>query len=220
MKIVDKLYERFLQYQYRKKNKANHVVFTKTSIVSRNCSFEGNNYVAGELSGCEFGLGSYVHEKSVLKNVKVGRFCAIGSNVNIRLFEHPIHMVSVSPCFYRKKHILKTFVEENYYEDLKSDENGYSVIIGNDVWIGNGAFIKSGIRIGDGAVIGAGAVVTKDVEPYAIVGGVPAHVIRYRFTPEQVEALTRIKWWEHDCDWFESNGKYFNDIDEFLTRFQ
>lgn len=220
MIIVDNLYEKYLKYQYRKKNEANKVVFAKSSVVSRNCTFEGNNYVAGELDGCEFGYGSYVHENSILKNVKVGRFCAIGANVNMRLFEHPMHMVSISPCFYRKEHTLKTFVEENYYEDLKCDEDGYSVIIGNDVWIGNGVSIKSGIKVGDGAVIGTGAVVTKDVPPYAVVGGVPAHIIRYRFSTEQIEALLRVKWWDNECDWFESNGKYFTDINEFLSRFR
>lgn len=125
----------------------------------------------GELHGCRLGYGSYVHKNSVLARVKVGRFCAIGESVNIRLFEHPTNMVSISPCFYRKKHTLRTFVDENYHEDLKSNSEGYSVVIGNDVWIGYGVAIKSGITIGDGAVIGAGAVVTKDVEPYAIMGG-------------------------------------------------
>ena len=220
MRIIDYFYDRYLEYCYRKENKQKKVIFAKDGIVNRNCIFEGNNYIDAELYGCEFGYGSYVHKNSVLKNVKVGRFCAIGENVNIRLFEHPTDMVSISPCFYRKKHTLKTFVNENYYEDLKSDNGGYSVVIGNDVWIGQGVSVRSGVTIGDGAVIGTGAVVTKDVEPYAIVGGVPAKVIRYRFSKEQIEALLQIKWWDKELDWLEENGKYFADVDSFISRFQ
>ena len=88
------------------------------------------------------------------------------------------------------------------------------------MWIGSGAYIKSGVRIGDGAVIGAGAVVTKDVEPYAIVGGIPAKVIRYRFSREQIEALLNIKWWNKDDKWLEENGKFFVDIQQFINKFQ
>ena len=80
----------------------------------------------------------------------------------MRLFEHPINMVSISPCFYRKQHTLKTFSEENYHEDLKYVEEGYSVVIGNDVWIGTNVVIMPGITVGNGVIIGAGAVVTKD----------------------------------------------------------
>lgn len=220
MKIVDYFYDRYLRYCYKKENEKKGVIFAKSSVVSRDCIFEGNNYIAGELCGCQFGYGSYVHKNSELKGVKVGRFCAIAENVNIRLFQHPIQMAAISPCFYRKEHTLKTFVNEDYYEDLQNVQDGFSVVIGNDVWIGQGVSIKSGITIGDGAVIGAGAVVTQDVAPYAIVGGVPAKLIRYRFTEKQIEALLRIKWWDKDYGWFEENGKYFADIDKFIERFQ
>lgn len=219
MRIVDELYERYLTNCYRKENEKKHVVFGKTAVVSRTCFFEGNNVVAGELYGCHVGYGTYVHRGSVLKNVRIGRFCAVGENVNIRLFEHPVDRVSISPCFYRKEHSLRTFVDENSFEDLKSNDEGYSVVIGNDVWIGASVLIKSGVTIGDGAVIGAGAVVTKNVEPYAIVGGAPARLIRYRFMPERIKALLQSRWWDKDCRWFEENAKSFSDVDRFLETF-
>ena len=220
MKILNQCYEKYLKLHFRKENEKKGVIFAKSSIVSRDCVLEGNNYIAGELHECCFGYGSYVHKNSILESVKVGRFSAIGENVNIRLIEHPTQMVAISPCFYRKKHTLKTFVNQDYYEDLKSAEDGYSVVIGNDVWIGQGVSIKSGIRIGDGAVIGTGAVVTKDVNPYSIVGGVPAKVIRYRFSEKQIEELLKIKWWDRDILWFEENGKYFTDVDKFIEIFK
>ena len=144
----------------------------------------------------------------------------MSENVNIRLFQHPTDMVAISPCFYRKEHTLKTFVDENYYEDLQSNAEGFSVVIGNDVWIGQGVSVKSGVTIGDGAVIGAGAVVTKDVEPYAIVGGVPAKIIRYRFSQEQINELLKIQWWNRDYQWYMENGKLFSNVDKFIETFR
>ena len=74
------------------------------------------------------------------------------------------------------------------------------VIIGNDVWLGKNVIITNGAKIGDGVIAGAGAVITQDVPDYAIVGGVPAKILRYRYTPEQIEALKRIQWWNWSDD--------------------
>ena len=93
------------------------------------------------------------------------------------------------------------------------DDNSIDVQIGNDCWIGEGAFLVGGIHIGDGAVVLARAVVTHDVEPYAIVGGVPARVIGYRYDKETIKFLLHRKWWDESEDWLRENWKLLTDIE-------
>ena len=96
------------------------------------------------------------------------------------------------------------------------------ILIGNDVWIGRDCTLKctnpnKPLVIGDGAVIAADSVVVKSVPPYAIVGGNPAQIIKYRFPPHVIEALLRIKWWDWSLDKIHDNFKYFNDIEKFIS---
>ena len=101
-------------------------------------------------------------------------------------------------------------------------ERPCKILIGNDVWIGRGCFLKctnpdKPLIIGNGAVIASDSVVVKNVPPYAIVGGNPAQIIKYRFPPDVIESLLRIKWWDWSLDKIHDNFKYFNDIERFVA---
>ena len=122
---------------------------------------------------------------------KIGSFVSIGENVRIGHGEHPLNFLSTSPYFYFDKLRWKSDETPSHNEFW----NYKPVNIGNDVWIGDNVLIKNGITIGDGAIIGMGAVVTKDVPPYAIVAGVPAKIIKYRFDSNIINQLLTLKWW-------------------------
>lgn len=92
-------------------------------------------------------------------------------------------------------------------------------IIGNDVWIGINSTILNNVVIGDGAVIGAGAVVTKDVSPYSVVGGVPARLIKFRFSEEQIDRLLRIKWWDWPLELISQRIDDFNNVELFISKY-
>jgi acetyltransferase-like isoleucine patch superfamily enzyme len=129
--------------------------------------------------------------------VKIGSFCSIAENVTILLGKgHRTDWVTTYPF----NLVLKDFKEMKGNPITRGD-----VIIGNDVWIGRNAFIRDGVTIGDGAVIGAYSVVTKNVEPYAIVAGNPARVIRKRFDQETIDNLLKIRWWDWDIERIKEN---------------
>ncbi|QXE19776.1 CatB-related O-acetyltransferase [Clostridium sp. 001] len=160
-------------------------------------------------SGCVFSdkeapfqIGDYSYINSgYLYACRIGKYCSIGNNVSIGPGEHWLTKISTFPLNNLVFHI----------RDLSEFKPIQIVEIGNDVWIGNNAIILQGVKVGDGAVIAAGAVVTKDVPPYAIVGGIPAKVIRKRFDDDTIEKLCTLAWWNHDKEWIQSNIKAFHE---------
>ncbi len=168
--ITSYLQRRKLRKQWRKRNSHNMTTLT-------------GKYIMDNISA---GKGSYgnIHVLNFDPETKlqIGHFCSIAPNVAfIAGADHYTDRISTFP-------FLTKYVDGNTLEGLSKGD----IIVEDDVWLGYGATILSGVHIGQGAVIAAGSVVAKDVPPYAIVGGVPAKIIKYRFEPGMIEELLKI----------------------------
>lgn len=159
---------------------------------------------------------SYISYNSTASNVVIGKFCSIADNVRIGLPRHPIEFVSTSPVFHSKNNILAV----NWLIDNADFKQSLPVTVGNDVWIGSGAIIMGGVTVGNGAIIGARAVVTKDVPDYAIVGGVPARIIRKRFEEKVINELKDIAWWNWTPEEISTRAADFNNPENFIDSYR
>lgn len=183
----------------------------------------GNNiiYSQCQIYDVELGKYSYIGGKSKITKCKIGNYVSIGEGLRIIAGVHPTTMVSTHPIFYSTTNeIDSSFVHQQKFNEYKySDDDGkWFVEIGNDVWIGENVSILSGVKIGHGAIVGTGAVVTKDVPPYAIVVGIPAKLIKYRFDDNTISKLLECSWWDRDEKWIRENAELFSEVPLFLEK--
>lgn len=174
------------------------------------CQF-GEGVIVGPntiLRDCRVGRYTYFAADSAIVNCRVGAFSSIGPEIRVSLGRHPTRdYVSTYPSFYTQHGAgsIDLGVNTDFKEHLP-------IVIGNDVLISARCLILDGVTVGDGAIIGAGAVVSVDVPAYTVVAGVPARVVRQRFTDEQITFLQNLKWWERDVGWIREYAPLFRDI--------
>lgn len=181
-----------------------HTVFGKYNKIAPNAY----------LLEVKLGDFTYISDNSRIVNTRIGNYCSIAPNVQCGGFgRHPSRtFVSTHPAFYSTlKQANMTYADKTYFNEFDDP-----VEIGNDVWVGLNAIIMGGIKIGHGAIIAGGAIVTKDVPPYAIVGGNPAKIIRYRFSEEEIENLLYLRWWDKDPEWIRKNFRFFHNIEDYM----
>ena len=196
----------------------NNVNVDISAMVDAGTEFEGRNSVMhnSRISDTYFGYASYVSSDSCLSKTHIGRYTCIGPNVKIVVGQHPTHdFVSVSPLFYSKQKIIgEPYVSRAKFDEYRYTAKGYRVEIGNDVWIGANVSLMEGITIADGTIVAAGANVVNDTEPYSIIGGNPARIIKYRFSKEDVKYLLDLKWWNYSEEWLKKHAEMFEDIEK------
>lgn len=163
----------------------------------------------------EIKIGDHSYDAPIrrgsMNNIIIGKYCSIAEGVIFDSgFNHNMDFVSTFP--FNEK--LKECKHLTGHPLCKGD-----IVIGNDVWIGEDAMIMSGVTVGDGAVIAARAIVTKDVEPYAMVAGMPAKFKKFRFRKDQIASLLKIKWWSWPDEKVKENAHLLmnKDIDKFIS---
>ena len=182
---------------------------------------EGMNHIGtnSRVFSTHMGYGSGISQDSVIDTAYIGRYSTLAPDVKIVAGQHPTEKIaSIHPAFYSARGQMGfTYVNQTIFNESRFANDKYKVIVGNDVWIGSYVRIMEGVTIHDGAVIAAGAIVTKDVPPYAIVGGLPAKIIKYRFNDETIKKLLDLKWWEKDQEWIKTHADDFADVKKLLS---
>lgn len=225
MKLFFRHIVKHLIVKWRWHNKCH---FSFKANISPYSTFEGMSaiYPYTTFKG-HMGYGSYI-ERNCSLLADIGRFTSIAPEVtgNSATHAYEFPFASTSPCFFslnpKHEQCGSTFATKQMFEEhrLIDEKRGIANRIGNDVWIGERVFLVGGTVIGDGAVVLAGAVVTKDVPPFAVVGGVPAKILKYRYDEETIAFLLKIKWWNNSPEWFKEHWELLCNIDRLKAYYK
>jgi phosphonate metabolism protein (transferase hexapeptide repeat family) len=147
---------------------------------------------------------------------EIGQYCSIANRVRINPGNHPRDRVTQHHMTYRR---VKFGLDTRDDEEFFAWRRAHPCIIGHDVWIGHAAVILPGVHIGIGAVVGAGAVVTKDVEPYQVVAGVPARPLRFRFSDTVIDRILRSRWWDWTRPQLEERWSDLCSLPTFMEKY-
>ena len=195
-----------------------HAPTLAPSAIVRDCRF-GRYTQVGEhsrMDDCLLDDYAYLQQHCDLMSADIGKFANIAAMVRINPGFHPMEYPTLHHFTYRPTMYGMGPEDDAEFFQWRRRQR---VVIGHDTWIGHGAVIMPGVRIGNGAVVGSNSVVTKDVPPYAIVGGVAAKVIRQRFPRAIAEALEATAWWDWDHETLTERLPEFKDLRTFLARY-
>jgi len=181
--------QNFFESPFKGKIIKDHI--TNPNIIAGKYSYYSGYYHGHSFDDCARFL---FPDRDDVDRLIIGSYCSIGSGVSFIMAGNQGHRhdwISSFPFFYMPE-------IESFTDSINGFQNAGDTIVGNDVWIGSEAMIMPGVHIGDGAVIGSRALVTKDVEPYSIIGGNPAKLIKKRFQEDEIAKLLEMKWWDWD----------------------
>ncbi|WP_191988162.1 CatB-related O-acetyltransferase [Levilactobacillus enshiensis] len=208
-------------YMVARQNKANRIPFG--SLVRAPIDLQIEAYSMFLVGRQFFTMGAFSSSNSALPvNSIVGRYSSIANKVTRMQGSHPMDRFTTSMLTYDfRVSAFNDYLDAtgNTFEHVPNPiPNGGPIVIGNDVWVGHDVrFAPTGITVGDGAVIAGGALVTKDVPPYAVVGGVPAQIIKFRFPHDIIEELMKLRWWQYGFGDFHGVAPD-DDIETFIDK--
>jgi len=168
--------------------------------------------------GVKIGMGTYIHSGAYLSHISIGRYCRIAKNFKYIClysgsYEHFSNYSAVQFSTLANARLKKL---DFCSKEAKNESEGTHCVIGHDVWIGENVTILGNVNIGNGSVLGAGSIVTKDVDPFSIVAGVPARFIKYRYSEDKIALMQQLEWWNWSMDKIYENYERLCNFDKTL----